>query len=162
MCAVLSCFCYVQLFVTLCTVFHQAPLSVGILQARILEWIAMSSWGIFLTQGSNLHLLHRQMGSLPLAPPGNLKAMQVCWKWREIYKLQNELSLVTFTWQNLVCIHGLYPLEMMQKCNLKKWRTEGKITVLVNQKLSYMKKQLSCKQKFQSYLEFLKIYCNMY
>ena len=27
--------------------------------------------GIFHTQGSNLHLLHCQAGSLPLAPPGN-------------------------------------------------------------------------------------------
>ena len=26
-------------------------------------------WGIFLTQGSNPHLLHWQAGSLPLAPP---------------------------------------------------------------------------------------------
>ena len=32
----------------------QAPLSMGILQARILEWVAMpSSQGIFTTQGSN-------------------------------------------------------------------------------------------------------------
>ena len=31
----------------------------GIIQARILEWIAMpSSRGYYLTQGSNLHLLH--------------------------------------------------------------------------------------------------------
>ena len=31
----------------------------GILQARILEWVAISfSRGIFLTQGSNLGLLH--------------------------------------------------------------------------------------------------------
>ena len=40
-----------------------------ILQARILEWVAMSSKGIFLTQGSNLCLLHLlpwQAGSLPL------------------------------------------------------------------------------------------------
>ena len=49
----------------------------GILQARILEWVAMlSSRGIFLTQGSNLGLLrlllfpYWQVGSLPLAPPG--------------------------------------------------------------------------------------------
>ena len=46
----------------------------GILQARILEWAAMpSSRGIFLTQGSNLHLwglLHSQVGSLLLVPPG--------------------------------------------------------------------------------------------
>jgi len=44
----------------------------GIVQAKILEWIAMpSSRGIFLTQGSNpclLCLLHWQTGSL--APPG--------------------------------------------------------------------------------------------
>ena len=46
----------------------------GILQAGILEWAAMpSSMGIFLAQGSNLglfHLLHRQAGFLPPAPPG--------------------------------------------------------------------------------------------
>ena len=43
----------------------------GILQARILEWVAMLQW-IFLTRGSNLSLLcllHWQAGSLPLAPP---------------------------------------------------------------------------------------------
>ena len=39
-CSVLSC---VQLFETPQTVAHQAPLSMGILQARILEWVAMPS-----------------------------------------------------------------------------------------------------------------------
>ena len=38
----LSHFSRVQLFVTLWTVAHQAPLSMGILQARILEWVAIS------------------------------------------------------------------------------------------------------------------------
>ena len=33
----------VQLFATPWTVAHQAPLSLGILQARILEWVAMPS-----------------------------------------------------------------------------------------------------------------------
>ena len=33
---------YVQLFATLWTVAHQAPLSMGILQARKLEWVAIS------------------------------------------------------------------------------------------------------------------------
>ena len=46
----------------------------GILQARILEGVAMlSSRGIFPTQGLNLNLLcllHWQVGSFPLAPPG--------------------------------------------------------------------------------------------
>ena len=39
----LSCFSHIQLFVTLWTIPHQAPLSLGILQARILEWVAMPS-----------------------------------------------------------------------------------------------------------------------
>ena len=39
----LNCFNHVQLFATLWTVAHPAPLSMGILQARILEWVAMPS-----------------------------------------------------------------------------------------------------------------------
>ena len=46
----------------------------GILQARRLEWAAMPSFqGLFPTQGLNPHrlcLLHWQVGSLPLGPPG--------------------------------------------------------------------------------------------
>ena len=34
---------HVQLFTTPWTVAHQVPLSMGILQARILEWVAISS-----------------------------------------------------------------------------------------------------------------------
>ena len=37
-----SCFSHVWFFVTLCTVAHQASLSMGILWARILEWVAIS------------------------------------------------------------------------------------------------------------------------
>ena len=37
----LSCFSCVQLFATLWTIAHQIPLSVGILQVRILEWVAV-------------------------------------------------------------------------------------------------------------------------
>ena len=48
----------------------------GILQARILEWVAMPcSMGIFLMQSLNphlLHLLHWHVGSLPLVPPGKI------------------------------------------------------------------------------------------
>ena len=40
---VLSPFSRVQLFATLWTVAHQAPLSMGFFQARILEWVAMPS-----------------------------------------------------------------------------------------------------------------------
>ena len=52
----------------------------GILQARILEWVAiLFSRRIFPTQESNLHLqhlLHWQASSLPLAPHGKPK-----WTW---------------------------------------------------------------------------------
>ena len=45
----------------------------GIFQARILEWVAIFLLqGIFLTQGSNTHLLYWQVGSLPAEPLGNL------------------------------------------------------------------------------------------
>ena len=53
---------HVRKFTTLWTIARQAPLSMGFLQARILDWVAMSSSrGSFLpdlTQGSNLCLLH--------------------------------------------------------------------------------------------------------
>ena len=45
----------------------------GISQASILEWIAIFLLqGIFLTQESNPHLLHWQVGSLPLVHQGSL------------------------------------------------------------------------------------------
>ena len=68
---VLSGFSSVQFLVTLWTVARQSPLSTGFSRGchAFLQ-------GIFLIQGSNshlLHLLHRQVGSLPLAPPGKPK-----------------------------------------------------------------------------------------
>ena len=41
---VISHFSHAQLFMTLWTVVLQAPLFMGILQARILEWVAISSF----------------------------------------------------------------------------------------------------------------------
>ena len=55
----LSHFSRVRLCAIPWTVTHQAPLSLGILQTRILEWAAMlSSKEIFPTQGSNPGLLY--------------------------------------------------------------------------------------------------------
>ena len=69
-----SHFSHVQLCVTLWTIAYQTPLSMGILQASILEWVAMPfPQGIFPTQESNLCLLcllDWLAGSLPLAPHG--------------------------------------------------------------------------------------------
>ena len=70
----LSHFSRVQLFATLWTVAHQAPLVHGILQARIQEWVAVPS-----SRGSSQPRdqtpvsyvsCHWQAGSLPLVPPG--------------------------------------------------------------------------------------------
>ena len=68
-----SHFSHVQLFATVWTATHQALLSMGF--SRKEYW---SGWlgpppGFFLTQGSKQHplcLLHWQVGSLPLVPPG--------------------------------------------------------------------------------------------
>ena len=64
----LSCFSHVRLFATLWTVALQAPLGKN---TRVGGHALLQ--GIFPTQGSNPHLLcllHRQVGSLPVAPPG--------------------------------------------------------------------------------------------
>ena len=55
----------------------------GILQAIILEWVAMassrgSSWPRDLPDPCLWHLLHWQAGSLPLAPPGKPKQCSYC------------------------------------------------------------------------------------
>ena len=65
----------VWLFATPWTVTPPGSSAHGILQARVLEWVASHSLlqGISLTKWSKphfLHLLHWQADSLPLAPPG--------------------------------------------------------------------------------------------
>ena len=69
---VLSCFSSVWLFVTLWTVSCQAPLSMDSLKEEYWSGLPCPP-PLFLTQGSNpghLRLLHWQVGSLPLEPPG--------------------------------------------------------------------------------------------
>ena len=57
----LSHFGHVQLFGTLWTVARQAPLSMGILQARILKWVAMPSFrGSFRLRDGNSWLMNLQ------------------------------------------------------------------------------------------------------
>ena len=68
-----SCLCLVaQSCLTLCSSMDYSPRGSsvhGILQARILEWIAISfSQGIFPTQGSNPHLLHLAGGFFTAEP----------------------------------------------------------------------------------------------
>ena len=61
----------IQLVETPWTVAYQAPLSMGFLQARILEWVAIPfSRRIFPTQESNPGPPTLQADSLPSEPPG--------------------------------------------------------------------------------------------
>ena len=70
---------HVWLFANLWTVARQGPLSMGILQARILEWVAMlssrgSSQPRYRTQVSRI-----QAYSLPSEPPGKLRYLSFFW-----------------------------------------------------------------------------------
>ena len=53
--AMISSISPVQLYTTLCTVTCQAPLSMGILQARILEWVAMPSCKTFVIASHKMY-----------------------------------------------------------------------------------------------------------
>ena len=75
---------HVQLFATLWTLALPGSSVQGILPARILEWVAISS-----SRGSSrlrdwtsiLHLLNWQADSLPLAPPGK----PLIWLWNPLF-----------------------------------------------------------------------------
>ena len=70
--AVLSHFSCIQLFATLWTVAHQAPLSMGFSRLEYWSGLPCPPPGDVPTQGSNLPLLcllHWQTGSLPLVSP---------------------------------------------------------------------------------------------
>ena len=65
----------------------------GILQARVLEWVAMPTSRVSSQPKDLLSLLHQQEGSLPLAPPGKSKGMSIglhfCGKRKRDFLTQN-------------------------------------------------------------------------
>ena len=91
------------------TVLHQAPLSMGILQARILEWVVIPSWSglIFPTQGSN----PLQANSSPSELPG--KDSQIKWllffkKWEQNLSEPMDCSLPGSS------IHGILQARILE------------------------------------------------
>ena len=60
-----------QLFVTPCTIAHQASLSMGFSRQEYWSGLPFPIQGIFLTQESNLCLLHWQEGLFTTESPGN-------------------------------------------------------------------------------------------
>ena len=74
----LSRFCQIWLFVTLWTVVPQGPLSTGFSRQEYWVGFHFLPQDFLATQGLTLgllHLLHWQMGSLPLVPPGKPQEM---------------------------------------------------------------------------------------
>ena len=69
-CAVLSCSVMSSSLRPSWTVAHQAPLSMGILQERILDWVAMSPPGDLPNPGIKPRSSTLQADSLPCEPPG--------------------------------------------------------------------------------------------
>ena len=71
-----GCWCYLVakscpiLFLTPWTVAHQVPLSMGFPRHEYWSGLPFSSPKIFLTQRSNLHLVHWQVGSLLVSHQG--------------------------------------------------------------------------------------------
>ena len=106
---VLSHFISVQLCVTLWTVAYKAPLSIGFSRQETgMGWHALLH-GIFLTQGSNpcpWCLLHWQVGSLLLAPPG--KPYTICMHRYCIY-VNYKLTLATGTGHLLQGLNYILP-----------------------------------------------------
>ena len=77
----LSHFSHVQLFATLWTVTHQAPLSLGFFRQEYWSWLPYPPPGYLPNAGikpTSLILLQCQVGSLSLEPPGKpLETAQV-------------------------------------------------------------------------------------
>ena len=85
------------------TIACQAPLFMGILQARILEWVAMptsrgSSQPRDLTHTS-LCLLHSQADSLPLVPPG---------KPQSYYPDLIPVTILIWTYKIYICLCNFF------------------------------------------------------
>ena len=119
---VLICFSCVQLFGTLA---HQAPLSMGILQTRTLEWVAIFLLlGIFPTQRSIpclLPLLHGRVGPLPLALPYRFCFMWLQPPWLPCFPWihQAHTSLRTWCFSSLVCFSFRNPHDSLSHAYYK-------------------------------------------
>ena len=114
---VLSSFSLVQLFVNPMDCSPPASPVHDILQARILEWVAMPS-----SRGSSQprhwihisYLLHLQVGSLPLAPrgkpigqstPGQILEINGCLSPQNVFHIWKPFQCPTVDWINIQCMH---------------------------------------------------------
>ena len=117
-----SPFSLIRLFETPWTVAHQSSLSRQVSRHFLLQ-------GVFLTQGSTLDLLHWQVGSLPLAPPGKpnvwplLLEIKSLWEmlcWEGCWGISRIMQL--WTVHNVSC----KPQRMVTKHKMD-WKTVNSI-----------------------------------
>ena len=105
-----SPFRHVQQYVTPWTVTHQFPLSMGILQARILEWGILSFFqGIFPTQESNWVLHYRSA----FWTTGDLKyyiCSRCIAKQFSIFTDYTPLKAIMRQWRGFSLLYGIYLL----------------------------------------------------
>ena len=87
----------VRLFVTPRTVAHQAPLSIGILQARILEWVAMPSSG-----GSS-------------QPRDRTQVSYIAGRLFTIWATKEEILLCFLCF--FLCFYAFFPCDFNSQCN---------------------------------------------
>ena len=106
----------VRLFVTPWAVAHQAPLSMGVLQARILECVAMPSSGDHPNPRIELRSSALQADSLPSEPPGKPELTSSLYDFYSI-TFSNLQSTILF----IYCIHWvLSPSSPIKYKNLHK------------------------------------------
>ena len=98
----LSRFSRVQLFATPCTVACQALQSMGFFNQEYWSRLPCPPPGIFPTQGSNPHLLHWQVDSLPTELPG--KPIRYYMK----VKLLSRVRLFVTPWTPGSSIRGIF------------------------------------------------------
>ena len=107
--------------VTLWTAACQTPLSMGFCRQEYWSRLLCLPPGIFLTQGLNPHLLcllHWEMGSLPLAPPGKPVWHALWWpKWEGNPKKRDICIRVA---DSLCCTADSNNIVKQQDCNKKK------------------------------------------
>ena len=96
---------HVQLFATPWTVAHQAPLSIGILQARILEWVAIPSFKgwIFPTKGQNWSLLHDRRIIYHLSHQGTPPCWSTFQVTTQLKKKKKFTHLSPVKWRVIYC-----------------------------------------------------------
>ena len=122
----LSCFSHVQLSGTPRTVAHQVPLSIGILQARLLEWVPMPSSKGSSQARDGAHVSYifstGRWVLLPLAPPRKLKfTIYACFLSKLFLDVLQQDTVINY---NLKRCNIAYTNSPKEKSNNKKSQVE--------------------------------------